>query len=256
MSSRHLVAGLFVCLALAFTACGEDDEEKGGSTTGTTATAGTTTSGAAPAEGATLDKSVPPLAAAPNVAGGDAPIDKFVRDYAEQAVGYWVEVFGENGLTYARPAVDVAKAPTRCGSEQFDPAESIYAICRNGSATRLVYGGPALTKARDRLGDAAVAFISGYGASLDALDQIEGRPLAKQQPVGDKFTYGAVCFTGAWIAHITKKNLLQAGDNQELLSTVERIVPGQTDLGVSLGQDLLANGLTNGAGACLREVRG
>jgi predicted metalloprotease len=246
MSLRLLAIGL--CLALALASCGDEDEPRG-------ATATTST---VPAAGdRTLAKSVPPLAAAPNVTGGDAPIDAFTREYAAAATAYWADVFDANGLRYETPRVVVATGRARaCAATRFDPAAEVYALCPQGSAAEVLFGAPALDRTRNSLGDGAVAFVTGYGVAIDALDQLEGRPLLKRRPVDEKFTHGAVCLTGTWVEHITKEDLLQAGDSQELLNTVERFVPGRTELDVSLGQDLLALGVSQGPGACLKEARG
>ena len=235
---------LAASLALVVAACGGDDEP-GGTTTRTQA-----------AGEPQLTEAIPPLAAAPNVKGGSGAIDKFAKAYASAAVTYWADLFAANEIAYRPPMVTLVKRPqqTPCGAP-FDPKADLYELCPGTSGARVFLGAPSLDDTRAKLGDAAVAFLAGYGVALDALDQLQGNPLAAQQELDEKFTHGAVCMTGAWIAHITQKELLEAGDNAELLQIAERFVPGRTELDVSLGQDLLALGVSQGPAGCLREVR-
>jgi hypothetical protein len=111
-------------------------------------------------------------------------------------------------------------------------------------------GGPYLERARDQGGDTAAVFLIGYGLALSAYDQLTGDRLAKGGKVDEEFVHASACLAGAWNKWMTKKRLFEAGDEEELLKLAAEIIPGQTEEGVSLGQDIVAAGYLNGSGAC------
>jgi hypothetical protein len=248
---RVLAVALLATAMAVASGCGDDEEEQAGTTPATATTAQTT-----PAE-RTLTTNVPPRAAAPNIAGGEGRIGAFVERYAADAVGYWAEAFGASGVPYRRPTVAVVARPGDSGCNRpFDPAKEPYFLCAGSNGSRLLFGAQTLDGVRSENGDAGVLFLAGYGAALDAFDQLNGNRLAGGEPVSESYVQGGVCFTGAWVGNLGMKTPLDEDDDDELLALAERFVPGDTELGVSLGRDLMALGVRRGPVACLDEVRG
>ena len=252
MNLRTLTACLAVSSALFVAACGDDDEDKQGGTTTTTPTA--TQEEQATAKPDTITKDIKPRAAAPNVVGGDAPIEEFAQKSAHDAANYWQKVFDQNGLTYKRPTVNFLTQPgdNGCGGE-FDPTQKPYVLCTNPGVPAIVtLSGTQLEEYRSQLGDASVSFLAGYGVTLDATDQLYGSPLANGKEVPDAFANVAVCFTGAWLRNVGDRELLEAGDSKEVMDVAATFLPGE----IGFGSDVVAFGHDNGGNACQKQYGG
>lgn len=247
MNLRRLAVCMAAIAALGVSACGDDDEDKGGPGTTTTAT---TQEDQASAEGGTL-KDVEPRTAKPNIVGGDAPIEEFATKAANDAANYWEQVFGNSKLPYARPSIEVATAAqdNGCG-QQFDPAKQPFFLCADPNvAAQITLGGPLLDQARSQVGDGGVAFLAGYALALDANDQLSGKPVANGQEVGEDFRQVAACFTGAWIRNLNNRELLEAGDDEEVLKLAGQFVPGGNG-DPAFGRKVVASGFANGSASC------
>ena len=138
MNVRRIAICLAATALLGVAGCGDDDDEK--DSAGTTTTATTATGEAqASAEGGTL-KDVEPRSAKPNIAGGNAPIEEFSTNAANDAGNYWEQVFQNSQLPYARPAVEVATGTVETGcDQQFDSTQLPFYLCADpaGPSTRL-----------------------------------------------------------------------------------------------------------------------
>jgi predicted metalloprotease len=251
------VSRIIVCLAataaLALSACGDDDDEsKGG---GSTATTATQEQQQGSASGAALTD-VEPRSAKPNLAGGDAPIESFVNQYADDAVSYWRQVFENSQQQYQQPTVTVVTSGTgSCGADTFDPAKGpgIFFCASDQSAAELFYGPAFLSGLREQAGDGAVAFLVGFAAAADANNQVSGNPIGGQQEVGDDFFQLSGCFTGAWIRNLNDRQVLQEGDDQEILNLAGQFLPGADE---TVGKKAVALGHDSGVGACQQQYGG
>ena len=255
MNVRRIAVCLAATAALGVAGCGDDDESKGASGSSTTATTATTEAKAS-AEGGTI-KDVEPRTAKPNVAGGNAPIEEFSTNAANDAGNYWEQVFENSQLPYARPTVDVATSTveTGCG-QQFDPAKLPFYLCADAAGPSTVtLGAPLLEQARSEVGDAGVAFLAGYGMALDANDQLSGKPIGNGETVDEAFQQVAACFTGAWIRNLNDRELLEAGDDEEVLALAAQFVPGGGD-DPAFGRKVVASGFNNGGETCQSEYGG
>jgi predicted metalloprotease len=105
---------------------------------------------------------------------------------------------------------------------------------------------------RSTSGDGEVAFLAGYAAAIDANDQLSGNPLAGgPDALTSKFHERAVCFTGAWIRNLAERQLLDAGDDQELARAAETFAPYG-----DVPRQMLQLGYDEGAAACQEQVQG
>jgi predicted metalloprotease len=236
-------AAALACTALLAAGCGDDEEKTGGG-------GGATTTERA---GALLEKDVQPKAAAPNVKGAGDDIRTVATKFAGEAAEYLDKVFEQNGKTYRRPQLIVADAPAQDACGAFDPEKQGVFLCFSPDSDRLTMGAQYLERAREEAGDAAAVFLIGYGVSLSGYDQLTGDRLAKGGTIDEEFVHAAACLAGAWNRWMTKQRLFEEGDEQELLKLAERLIPGQTEEGVSLGQDIVAAGFLKGASACTTQ---
>lgn len=233
MKPRALALGLTASLAVFAAGCGDDKK------TDTTSSSGS---------GAALKTDIEPRTSKANIVGGDAPIEEFAQRAANDATGYWDALFTKNDLTYAKPATAVATQATDNGcGDQFDPAAKPFFLCETESGGTITLGGPTLDSVRNGNGDAAVVFLIGFAVALDANDQLKGRPTAKGEKPDGAFVSTAACFTGAWIRNLADRNVLEAGDDAEVLDIAGKAL-GNGD--VTVPQNLVKQGYSNGVGSC------
>jgi predicted metalloprotease len=249
VNASKIMVCLAVSAALALSACGDDDDDKKDSGQSTTTTA-TQQEQQGTAEGATLTD-VEPRSAKPNLAGGDAPIDEFINKYVQDAQAYWTQVFQNSNAQYRPPNVTVATqaTPTDCDKE-FDPSAGpgvFYCAAEQGAD--LFYGPAFLDGLRGEAGDGGVAFLVGYGVALDANNQVAGNPVGTGKEVGGDFVNLAGCFTGAWIRNLHDREILEDGDDAEILELAGQFLGEDATVGkkaVILGHD-------EGVGACQQQ---
>lgn len=247
MNIRTIAVCLAASAALVAAGCGDDDDDAKKDT------GGTTTEQQASAEGGEI-KDVEPRSAKPNLVGGDAPIADFATTIANDAIAYWEGVFQNSQLPYNKPAVTVLTAPgdNGCGN-QLDPAKQPFFLCASPQGSKITLGGPVLDQIRTSNGDGAVAFLAGFGVALDTNDQLSGGPIANGQQVDDVFIQRAGCFTGAWVRNLADKQILQQGDDAEVLSLAGQFVPGSS---AEISKSLVALGFNEGAQACQQKIGG
>ena len=247
MHLRTFAVCLAASAALVAAGCGDDDDDNKSDT------GGTTTEQQASAEGGEV-KDVDPRSAKPNLVGGDAPIDQYVTTITTDATAYWEQVFGNSQLPYAKPTVNVLSSAgdNGCGG-QFDPTKQPFFLCASTGGSTLTYGGPVLDQVRTSNGDGAVAFLAGFGVALDANDQLSGGPIANGEQVDDTFIQVAACFTGAWVRNLADKQILQQGDDAEVLSLAGQFVPGSS---AEISKSVVTLGFNEGAGACQQKIGG
>lgn len=232
MTLRYLLASSLAVLCLGIAGCGDDEESPTSTNTGNTSAAKTL-------------KDIEPRATKPNVVGGNAPIAELLSNAAGDAVGYWGQVFQNSNLPYEQPKLNIASSPTDdgCGGT-FDPAQRPFFLCATDAGSTISLSAPAMDKIRSSAGDAAVVFLSGMWVAVDTNDQLQGRPLSKSGKIDAEFAATAGCFTGAWIRNLADRQILEAGDDQEVLQTAEQAI------GQGIGAEAVKNGFTNGAAAC------
>lgn len=234
MTSRMRTCALaLAAVALLGAGCGDDDEQQA-------------------QEGPLLANDAPRRAAEPNLVGADRAIEEVAKDFSGRAMEYFDLVFEQNGKTFRRPGVVVVDTPTDTACGAFDPGQRGYLLCLSSAGDRITYGGPYLDRVRSQLGDTGAVFLIGYGVALAAYDQLTGDRLAKRElPKPDEqFIHSSVCLTGAWNGWLLKKELVEPGDEEELLKFAERFASGRTVENVSLGQDIVARGFIGGSRAC------
>lgn len=239
---RPLAAVLLGSLVLFAAGCGDDEES------GDTASTPTATTETAPARGyATTElKDVEPRTSKPNIAGGNAPIEEFAQRAGNDASDYFGRVFESSQIPYEVPTITVEAAPLTFCDQEFDPAAQAFYLCATQGGSEIAYGAERMDAIRSGSGDAAVAFLAGLAVAADANDQLSGRPIAQGEQPTTGFVATATCFTGAWIRNLADRELVEAGDDQEVLAEVAAYF-GQD---AQLGQDALKAGFTNGAGSC------
>jgi predicted metalloprotease len=247
MQLRTIAICLAASVALVAAGCGDDDDD----TTDTGAS--TQQEQPASAEGGTL-KDVEPRTSKPNIVGGNAPIDQFITTYANDAISYWEAVFQNSQLPYRKPTAKVLMqaGDDGCGG-QFDPVQRPLFFCASQQGSTLTYGGPFLDNVRNTTGDAAVAFVAGFGIAEDTNDQLSGNPVSSGQTPDQTFFQVAGCFTGAWIKNLADKSLLEAGDDQEILNLAVQAVPGAT---ADVSKQIVLIGYNEGPAACQEKVGG
>jgi predicted metalloprotease len=231
MKLRALATGLVACLALVAAGCGDDDK----SDSGTTASAAPLTD-------------VAPRTSKANLVGGNAAIEEFVAKASSDAIAYWGEVFTKSGLQYVTPTATVLAqaADNGCGA-QFDPAKQAFFFCASdGAAAKLSFGAPNLDAIRTSNGDGGVAFLVGWAVALDVTDQVSGNPVAKTGEAPPGFLETSACFTGSWIRNLADRNILEAGDDQEILTIAGQALGGDA----TVSADLVKKGFNEGVGAC------
>lgn len=207
-----------------------------------------------PTVGASLPRDVPRKAAAPNIKGADGDIESVAKRFSREAIEYFDKVFSQNAKTFRHPEVVVVTSPTETACGSFDPMKQGVFMCFGADGDRLSLGAPYLERARDEAGDAAAVFLIGYALGLSAYDQLTGDRVAKGTAKADEeFIHAAACLAGAWNKWMTQESLLEDGDEQELLRLAEQFIPGQTEEGVSLGQDIVAGGFIKGSRACTEQ---
>jgi predicted metalloprotease len=234
MTFRKFAACALAVAGLAVAGCGDDDEQ---GSTGTTTTAENSS--------AKTISDIEPRATKPNIVGGGGPIDQFLTSVGNDAIGYWGQVFQNSNLPYKRPTIRVATAAgdNGCG-EQFDPTQRPFFLCLGDQGSVITLGAPLLDKVRNGAGDAGVAFLAGFAVAVDTNDQLTGGTLAEGGQIDQQFATTAACFTGAWIRNLADKQLLEAGDDQEVLRMAEQFI------GQGIGAQSVAQGFNQGAGSC------
>lgn len=241
MSLRVLLPVLCVTLALA--GCGAKEKETGG---GGTSPATTQAGGDKPL------KDVEPRAAKPNIVGGDAPPEEFVRTAANDAIGYWRSVFEASGIQYGEPTVTFVEGAAVEGCPGAERSRQLFQVCAGPDGNEIAIALGYLKLMRASAGDAGVAFLAGYAVSIDTNDQLSGAPLAAgADALSPRFHQRAVCFTGAWIRNLGERSLLEAGDGEE----IARAANG-TAREVELRGEMLQLGYDEGAPACQEKVAG
>lgn len=231
MTFRYLLASSLTVLVLGIAGCG-DDEESGAATPSANTSAKAL-------------KDIEPRATKPNIVGGNAPIAELLNNAAGDAVGYWGQVFQNSNLPYAQPKLNIASSVSDdgCGG-QFDPSQRPFFLCAGDTASQINLSAPAMDQIRSAAGDAAVVFLSGLWVAVDTNDQLSGRPLSQGGQIDAQFATTSGCFTGAWIRNLADRQILEAGDDQEVLKTAEQAI------GQGIGAQAVINGFNNGVSAC------
>ena len=233
MKLRAMATGLVACLALVAAGCGDDDKSDSGTTASASAKPLT---------------DVAPRTSKANIVGGNAAIEEFVQKAASDAISYWGDVFTKSGLQYSTPSAQVLAqaADNGCGG-QFDPTTQAFFFCASeGGPAKLVFGGPKMDAIRTSNGDGGVAFLAGWAVALDVTDQVSGSPVAKTGQAPPGFLETSACFTGAWIRNLADRQLLESGDDQEILTIAGQALGGDA----TVSADLVKKGYNEGVGAC------
>jgi predicted metalloprotease len=238
MTFRTFAACALAVAGLAVAGCGDDEEP---SSNGGTTTAENSTS-------ANLEdiKDIEPRASKPNIVGGSGPIDEFLTTVGNDAIAYWGKVFEASDIPYQPPTINVLTTPgdNGCG-EEFDPTKRPFFLCLSGEGSTISLGAPLLDRVRNAAGDAGVGFLAGYAVAVDTVDQLLDRPLAKGAELDQEFAALSACFTGSWIRNLNDRELLEAGDDQEVLKMAELFI------GEDVGADAVALGFNEGAAGCI-----
>ena len=245
---RPHAAVLLGSLAIFAAGCGEDEDS------GDTASTPTTTTETTPARGyaTTALTDVEPRTSKPNIAGGNAPIEEFAQRAGNDASDYFGRVFESSQIPYEVPTISVESETIDFCEQQFDPAAQAFYLCATQGGSEIAFGAPRMEELRSGAGDAAVAFLAGLAVAADANDQLSGRPIAQGEQPTAGFIATATCFTGAWVRNLADRELVEAGDDEEVLAAAADYFGSDAQL----GQDALRTGYTEGAGACQQADAG
>ena len=236
MKLRILPLGLLAAVAVVAAGCGSSDNSSTNSST--------TSSGGS---GKTITTDLPPRTSKANIVGGNAPIDEFAQKAANDAINFWTQIFQKNNIDYVAPTATVAMSATDngCGA-QFDPTTKAFYLCASQDGSKITLGGPFLDTLRTSNGDGAVAFLAGLTAAADANNQLSGNPLSKGAP-DDAFLTTSLCFTGAWIKNLSDRQLLEQGDDAEILDAAGKAFGGGNP---QASADAVKQGFNQGTGSC------
>jgi hypothetical protein len=241
-----VVATALCACVLGVAACGDDDDDDGG---GSTAASTQESPSAGPQ---TFSETLPPASSKPNVVGGNAPIDQFALNVFSQASAYWSELATANNIPYPPLTAAYLSQPGEACGQPFDPASRLSFLCANTqTGGQVTYSLPQLDQIRTEGGDAAAAFALGWTPAVDINNFVSGNdPIANNQ-LTDAFWNRTACFEGSWVKWLGDKQILEAGDSQEIDAEVLKTVPGAAP--PELKMAAVKFGYDNGPGGCQQQ---
>jgi predicted metalloprotease len=155
---------------------------------------------------------------APKVRGSDVPMAQFLDTVSNDVATYWQKVFNNSKLRFPKTtqAVVSGSATSPCGTISGAAGPPRY--CPTDQTIYLPVG-YFETKVAP-IGDAATVTLIGllWGYRMqDAFGAFKA--VQSGQRRGLEVNLGAICFAGAYMANVANRNLLEAGDVQEILKT-------------------------------------
>jgi predicted metalloprotease len=155
---------------------------------------------------------------APKVRGSDVPMAQFLDTVSNDVATYWQKVFNNSKFQFPKTtqAIVNGSASSPCGT--ISGADGPPQYCVSDQTLYLPVG--YFQNKVAPIGDAAtvtlVGLLWGYRVQ-DALGAF--RAVKSGQRRGLEVNLGAICFAGSYMATVANRNLLEAGDVQEILKT-------------------------------------
>jgi predicted metalloprotease len=155
---------------------------------------------------------------APKVRGSDVPMAQFLDTVSNDVATYWQKVFNNSKYRFPKTTQSIVNgsAASPCGTISGAGGPPRY--CPSDQTLYLPVG-YFQTKVAP-IGDAAtvtlVGLLWGYRVQ-DALGAFKAVQAGTRR--GLEVNLGAICFAGSYMATVANRNLLEAGDVQEILKT-------------------------------------
>jgi hypothetical protein len=274
MKTRNWTLALLALLAsaLLLAACGDDDKgEEKASTTGGKATVVPARStvpryGGDPAATrkpnlnsvGQLQQPKRTTTVAPKVRGSGVPLPQFLDTVSNDLATYWQKVFNAGKLQFPKTtqAIVTASAESACGP--IDGAENPPVYCPADQTIYLPVG-YFQTKVLP-IGDAAAVTLIGLMWGYRVQDAVGAfKAVQSGQRTGLDVNLGAICFAGSYMSTVAERNLLEAGDVDEILKTAAATADQGTPPDVSKSKGTAPQriaafriGFSRGAPACQR----
>ena len=188
----------------------------------------------------------------PSVVGSNVPLDQFLDTVGNDAATYWQQVFNNSGLKSQKTTQVIVTDPvaSACGGTVDTNSSAQY--CRKNSTVYLPLG--FFKDKVNPIGDAAsvtmVGLMYGYRA-LDQLGAFDAVRAGKLKP--NELQLQAICVAGAYLATVSKRNLLESGDTAEALNLASASAADPAATGTEKQRQLaLAIGYKQGPNECTK----
>jgi len=158
----------------------------------------------------------------PKVRGSDAPLPQFLDTVGNDVATYWQQVFNKSKLRFEpnTQTIVTAATPTQC-----DPPGTINPDAPPGYCPRdkTVFLTPQFFQSKVLpLGDAAIVVVVASIYSDRILDQLGAFQAVRDGKVkAVAVQLQGLCMAGSYTRTVAQRNLLEAGDVDEILKTIQ-----------------------------------